>query len=210
MQARPMAMSRNMRLRLELRRFQNRFTEIFSRPWSDLRGISNSYAAKGTVLIPLVGYYVIFNESIVKWLNLAREFVGNQNIDDRISPRVLWLYVALCAIAFGTLIYAKWCPQEVKKYGDYRDYVNGDGPALSAGTMTDIESDISRKGYALEGSIGKSDYLELNYRELDESNRWARWAVTVCFAFGFGVLTALSAKIFYKVISMLYQSPFGS
>jgi hypothetical protein len=101
-------------IRLKARYYQNLLKELVSRPWSDLRGVSNSYAAKSTILIPLIGYWVIFNESFVRWLNLAREFVGAHTID-RISPRILWLYVALCAIALGTLVFAKWCPREVKK-----------------------------------------------------------------------------------------------
>jgi hypothetical protein len=153
-----MAISRKMWWRRKLSYAQDLFAEVFSRPWSDLRGISNSYAATSTVLIPLVGYWVIFNESVVRWLNLAREFVGAPAAD-HISSRVLWLYVALCAIALGTLIYAKWCPLEVKKYGDYRDYVNGDGPAMSISTMEDIGKQVELWGYALEGTLTKADYL---------------------------------------------------
>ena len=190
------------------RYIENLLTEVLSRPWSDLRGISNSYAAKSTVLIPLIGCWVIFNESVVRWLNLAREFVGAP-ASDHISPRVLWLYLALCAIALGSLIYAKWCPLEVKKYGDW-DYVNGDGPPMSKSTMHDIEQHIERAGYVLDGAINKADYLQLNFQELDESRRWGRWAVTVCFAFGSGVMAALSGEVFWKVIALLYQGPFGA
>jgi hypothetical protein len=203
-----MAMSRKMWLKLKLRFVANKLAEIFSRPWSDLRGISNSYAAKSTILIPLIAYWAIFNESVVKWLNLAREFVGAPVVDG-ISPRILWLYVALCVIALGTLIYGRRCPPEVKKYGDYRAYVNGDGPAMSASTMDDIEKDVERRGYALEGKITRPDYLEINFHELNVSNPVSRWSVTVCFAFGFGVLTILSGQVFWKVIHLLYQHPFG-
>src|ERR1041385_1787909 len=203
-----MAMSKKMRLRLKLRYCQNLFTEIFSRPWSDLRGISNSYAAKSTILIPLIGYWVIFNERIVKWLDLAREFVGAPVVD-HIPSRILWLYLALCAVALGTFIYALRCPPEVKKYGDYRDYVNGDGPAVSSSTMHDIEKDMERDGYSLEGEMSKADFLEINFRELNASNPYSRWAVTICFVFGFGILAFLSGKVFYVVVSLLFRDPFG-
>jgi hypothetical protein len=203
-----MAMSNRMWLRLKLRFYQNRLSEIFSRPWSDLRGISNSYAARSTILIPLIGYWAIFNDRLVDWLNLAREFVGAP-ITGQISTRVLWLYMGLCAIALGTFIYALRCPQEVKKYGDYKDYVNGDGPAMSDNTMDDIQKQVEDAGYALERPIAKQDYLELHFRELDYSEPISRFAVSVCFAFGFSILTVLSGQVFWKVLSRLYQSPFG-
>jgi hypothetical protein len=60
-------------VRRTVRFYLNSIQDVVSRPWSDLRGISNSYAAKSTILIPLVGYWIIFNENVAKWLNLARD-----------------------------------------------------------------------------------------------------------------------------------------
>ena len=50
--------------------------ELATREWTDLRGISNSSAAKSTILIPLVGYWIIFNEYVVNWLQLAHQLEG--------------------------------------------------------------------------------------------------------------------------------------
>jgi hypothetical protein len=80
---------------------------------------------------------------------------------------------------------------------------------MSASTMGDIEKHVEKLGYALEGKITKADYLEINFHELNFSNPLGRWAVIVCFAFGFGVLTFLSGKVFCRVITLLYQNPFG-
>ena len=42
--------------------------------WSLLRTVGNLTAVRLTVLIPLVGYLIIFNENVVKYLDLAKEF----------------------------------------------------------------------------------------------------------------------------------------
>jgi len=156
----------------------------------------------------LIGYWIIFNDTVLKWLKLAREFVGAP-MNDQISARVLWLYIGLCVIALGTLIFAARCPTEVKKYGDYRDFVNGDGPAMSKATMDDIERQVQESGYALETVTTKADYLEIHFYELNYSEPSSRFAVLICFLFGFAILTLLSAQVFWKVVMLLYRSPFG-
>jgi hypothetical protein len=54
-----------------------RLHHLLVRPWTDLRGISNSNAAKSTILIPLIGYWIIFNESVLSWLQLAHPLGGH-------------------------------------------------------------------------------------------------------------------------------------
>ena len=39
-------------------------------PWSTLRGIGNSSAAKATILMPLIGYLFLFNGHFVNWLEI--------------------------------------------------------------------------------------------------------------------------------------------
>jgi hypothetical protein len=177
-------------------------TKIVVRPWTDLRGISNSSAAKSTILIPLVGYWIVFNESAVHWLQLAHQLGGSDPMD-RISPRLLWLYMALCAIAAGTFIYALRCPPEVKKYGDYKDYVNGDGPAMTMLTLKEIEESLEREGYYELGPTHKNDMLDVYFSHLNLLHPASRLVVTILFFFGFTILTVLSAQVFIRVFRLM-------
>jgi len=177
-------------------------TRIVVRPWTDLRGISNSSAAKSTILIPLVGYWIVFNESAVHWLQLAHQLGGSDTID-RISPRLLWFYMALCAIAGGTLLYAWRCPPEVKKYGDYKDYVNGDGPAMTKLTIDDIQNSLVEAGYHELGSVHKNDLLDVYFSHLNLLRPVSRLGVTILFYIGFIILTGLSAHVFVRVLKLL-------
>jgi hypothetical protein len=38
--------------------------------WSAVSTLSNSFAARATILIPLVGYLILFNEKMADYLNL--------------------------------------------------------------------------------------------------------------------------------------------
>jgi len=173
-----------------------------ARPWSDLRGISNSYAAKSTIIIPLVGYYILFNEYLVKWMHLAQQ-VGGSTPADHIPRRVLWLYMGLCSIAVGTFIYALRCPPEVKKYGDFKDYVNGDGPALTDVTLRGITQELDRHGYDTIRYGANKDLLSMHFGYLDNLHRSSRVGVTLCFAVGFLILGILSAQVFFRVLLRL-------
>jgi hypothetical protein len=47
---------------------------LFATPlWVRLRFVSNSTAAKATILVPLIGYLILFNEKVVEFLNLAKD-----------------------------------------------------------------------------------------------------------------------------------------
>jgi hypothetical protein len=78
--------------------------------WVRLRFVSNSSAAKATILIPLVGYLVLFNEKVVDFLNLIKELNGTH--DAGVSYRLILLYLGLCGIALGVMIYGWFCPNE--------------------------------------------------------------------------------------------------
>ncbi len=67
--------------------------------WSAFNNISNSLAARSTILIPLIGYLIIFNEYVVKYLDLVVELGGSKASDPvTISPRLLLVYFGLCEL----------------------------------------------------------------------------------------------------------------
>ena len=40
---------------------------LYTPLWDKLRSVSNSTAAKATILVPVIGYLIIFNEKIVEF-----------------------------------------------------------------------------------------------------------------------------------------------
>jgi hypothetical protein len=78
--------------------------------WSLLRTVGNLTAVRLTILIPLVGYLIIFNANVVKYLDLAKEFVGisSHHFDSGVSAKLLLIYFGLCALAPGTDVLVKY------------------------------------------------------------------------------------------------------
>jgi hypothetical protein len=130
--------------------------------WARLRYVSNSSAAKSTILVPLVGYLIIFNENVVRFLNMAHELGGRG--DATVSHRLILIYLGLCAVSVGALVYGWLCPNEIKHYGTAAAFIQGDGPGLRGFVLADIQEEVS----ADEASLAKLKVLsdELRQKEL--------------------------------------------
>jgi hypothetical protein len=92
--------------------------------WSNLRAIGNLSAAKLTVLIPLIGYMVIFNEKFLPYLQLSVHIFGGQadvGGQAQVSWRLIATYYGLCFLGVGSIIYQLFCPIEVKRFGTAAD-----------------------------------------------------------------------------------------
>lgn len=183
---------------------------LFVRPWTQLRGIANSSVAKSTILIPLIGYWIIFNEYIAGWLRLILPFADS---GPHVSYRVLWTYIGLTFFALGTSLYALCCPSEVKKYRDYQDYINGDGNAMTRSTIATMLEHLERNGYAeLRGAVekmtrddGDADVMDVYFHDRNESSPLARLIVTLFYYLGFGILGTLSVQIFVRVVVLAFS-----
>ncbi|MGM4958111.1 hypothetical protein [Bradyrhizobium sp. 604_D8_N2_3] len=193
--------------------------------WARLRFVSNSSAAKATILIPLIGYLVLFNQTVVSFLNLIKELNGSP--DAGVSYRLIFLYLGLCAISLGVLVYGWYCPNEVKHYGSAAAFVQGDGPSLRGFVIDNISKMLAdNKRYHAQmmelsdefRSIGqnrtvtesdreryRTEHLHLYFDFLNRSHPAARAVAVVSYAIGFGLLAVPSAEVFWGVMKILYK-----
>lgn len=106
-----------------------------------LAHLGNLTAVRLTILIPLVGYLIIFNANVVKYLDLAKEFVGisSHHFDFGVSAKLLLIYFGLCALAAGSVVFSIWCPTEVKHYGTSAAYVGADGRNIGISRLSRLK-----------------------------------------------------------------------
>jgi hypothetical protein len=183
------------------------------RPWTDISAISNSYAARVTILIPLIGYMIIFNANIIRWLDLVKGLDTSQS-PDSIPARLLFIYFGLCAIALGTVIYGIFCPQDARQYASADAYV---GDAVTNVPM------MVRKQYEriLIGSSFKSEletlnranyapdekwraFLHIYFRYLNTTHTYARRVVALSYATGITLLAVPSTEVFIKIVGIMF------
>jgi hypothetical protein len=194
--------------------------------WRLLRSVGNSRAAKLTVLIPLVGYLILLNDDIVAHLSLSKEVFGDAA--DATLTRLLAVYVGLVFIAIASVVFAVWCPREVKRYGSSEEYVAGDEPFMSERELGMIQNrlkigdDIARHDYAgytvhHEARPPADDpevrrrrarqliriQMNLYFEMLDRSRPFARWVTGALYLAGIILLLIPSGIVFWQVMRVL-------
>jgi len=85
-------------------------------------------AVKLTIAIPLVGYSIIFNESLLHYLDLSRELFGQPHTSGASAAHVSWrllvLYFGLCFIAAGAALTAGTVQTKSSPTDCRGDYIN--------------------------------------------------------------------------------------
>ena len=189
--------------------------------WSAVNTLSNSFAARATILIPLIGYLILFNEKMADYLNL----IGVLNANDNhygVSLRLLSLYMGLCFIAAAVMVYSLRCPREIKGYSTAPDFIAKVQGTISGPSLRIIEvmvsSDpsmedefeglrmvrVNTSGITID--TDKEAYITgllfLYFQLLDESRQYSRFLCLMLYALGFVFVSIPSLKIFVKVFSI--------
>jgi hypothetical protein len=210
----------------EMRRALDRGKVLVS--WGLLRSIGNSRAAKLTILIPLVGYIVLLNDTIISHLELSEKIFGAPT--GATLTKLLLIYCGLVCVAVASVIFATRCPLELKKYASSEDYIAGEEDYLSERKMAIIEKrletgdNIARAdqgGYRamsraeptpqtpaeIKDKYARLYRIELNlyYEMLDRSRLWARWTAGTLYAIGIILLLIPAVMVFYKVMTVLIR-----
>jgi hypothetical protein len=197
--------------------------------WRLLRSIGNSGAAKLTVLIPLIGYLILLNDSVVAHLGLFGEAA------DATLTRLLAIYCGLVFVAIASVIFAACCPREVKRYASSEEYVAGDKPFMSDKQIAimqrrlELGDAVAREEYAgyneYYGTRPSPDDLEelrrrarelnriqmnLYYEMLDRSCAGGRWAAAIFYLAGLAFLILPPALVFWHVMGILGHRVFGA
>jgi hypothetical protein len=191
--------------------------------------INNAPFSRVAVLVPFIGYWIIFNDHFVKqFAELWSELGGA-------SPRpwrLLVTYFGLCFVGVGSGLYHMFCPPELKRYPGATDYVAAIAPHMSRieeGRVRDALAKGDADSMKLHAEIGellktlpspRNDVefyarnqevrREILQAHFDLCNRsWfpARVAAFTLFAAGTIILLIPAGDIFVRVARVLIGGP---
>jgi hypothetical protein len=91
-----------------------RWLETRSR-WSKLRELGQSRLVRASVLMPVFGYLLVLNEHVHQYLTIQYDSGWLFNYLPSMW-RVWMLYYGTLFLASGSMLFAWWCPVEVKQY----------------------------------------------------------------------------------------------
>ena len=96
------------------------------RRWDDLQRLSKQGIIKLTIAMPIVGYFILFNESLQQHLELSELYVFQS--DAWTALRLYALYFGLVFIAAASLLFQLRCPSVVKAHGPIYEFKDKEGP----------------------------------------------------------------------------------
>lgn len=96
--------------------------------WSALSSIGNSRVARLTILMPVIGYLIIFNSTIAEFLSTslparAETIVVADTWTYLYSKNLFFLYFGLLIFGVGVALYNIAVPRQIRKYPSVEDYI---------------------------------------------------------------------------------------
>jgi hypothetical protein len=82
--------------------------------WHHLRAFGNSPVVRATILVPVLGYWILFSEYIYNLIKLREPLTT--------LWKVYTLYYGLSVLGLGSIIYQLTCPEKVKRYATAVDF----------------------------------------------------------------------------------------
>ncbi len=102
--------------------------------WASLRSIGNSRAVQASAAFPVIGYLVLLSSQVTSI------FDGGLAGETRYAGswwgylwglKLYYVYFGLLHLGIGAAVYQWRCPRQIKKHGDWGDYVRVDLPSMN-------------------------------------------------------------------------------
>jgi hypothetical protein len=180
-----------------------------------------------TVLIPAVGYLLLFNDKLHGYFDLWSE-IFHDSPSSPLPWRLFSLYFGLTMLAIGSIVFQIRCPPEIKRYGNEIDYIADLEAHASKGMKMAIERrlgedevcapvmkahevnrdrakrDVAHLGLAAI-TEAEADYwrevFRINFHALERSRPISRQVTTWAYYPGFLLVAIPSADVFSRVLA---------
>lgn len=179
--------------------------------WSTLRVIGSSSLVRLSSLFPFVGYFVLFNDDVTNFLQthgLERPSLGVSSLDSLWSKKLYFLYFGLMFSGLGSIFYQWWCPPEVKKHRDWKDYIAIEGDTLSFTYLRELGTQVGINYIPSNDKSGSdgSDIMQRWYERQDRKFIVGRSTVALFFLISTVLLAIPSSltaiKVFMRLIAL--------
>jgi hypothetical protein len=182
--------------------------------WISLRGVGNARIVQLSAIFPFVGYLILFNDEVSKFLSMATLDRGSHgSLIDILWPNKLYfLYFGLMFTGLASVIYQVRCPYIVKKHGDWADYVRIDGDSLSNAAAASLGEAVGRD-YREDCRSENPDHVTMDYmrawfRRQSEARPFSRIVAAIFFFLGFSLLALPSALSAVKIVNLIIYKLF--
>ncbi|KFK53452.1 hypothetical protein NOK75_00755 [Vibrio parahaemolyticus] len=188
--------------------------------WPSLRLLGQSNAVKMTMLIPFLGYLILFNDKVISFINTAFEAVGLSGGGLSSEANLYFIYFGLTILGVATLLFQVFCPALIKEYSSVRVYVESNVEYMTSHRLrslcthmerlsgkSHVVIDNAKKSLAISESSSKNvlrepyvDVLQHFWNVSAWDKTPARIGIVTLYGIGFILLTIPSVKMFARVL----------
>lgn len=154
------------RYRIRAKVHQYAMTLSHATRWSTLAKVGSTPAMRLTIMVPVIGLLLLFNQAAEQALAWPTFFLRDLHLSpstDLPSENLYFTYFGLCFLGFGSLLYAAFCPREISDQPNIGRYVIETPAAGSSVIAKDDFRDVLRHRFARELSERGSDTERLDY-----------------------------------------------
>jgi hypothetical protein len=100
---------------------------MMSLPWSVLNTIGSSPLVRATAIVPLIGYFIVFNAHVQNFLDILIRSPGD-SAHTWIFPifesqvRMILVYYGLVMVGIGSFLFQLFCPSSIRRHRHASDF----------------------------------------------------------------------------------------
>jgi hypothetical protein len=186
--------------------------------WNSLGIIGNSTIGKAAIIVPVVGYLLLFNHEVVSFLRLHSEFCK----DCTVSWRLNFFYFGSFFVAIGSLAFGFACPPMIARHAGAHDFYEAEkdyydteehrrflvGHILAARATTYIQPKYMYTPTSEEEMMTKGTLPELmgeHYFLQNRSRRKTRLIILGSYGIGAALLAVPTIGTCFQIMKQLLQ-----
>jgi hypothetical protein len=108
--------------------------------WEALRPIGRSRAARMTMVMPIIGFLIIFNKELEKAFYLSEKLIGipQEQSMSLTAYNLYFLYFGLLLFSLSNVAFATKCPRLIKQFEGEHNYCNRELEIISRRRFDDM------------------------------------------------------------------------
>jgi hypothetical protein len=118
--------------------------------WDSLRRLNESRVVKLTILVPVIGYLILFNSHLIEYFKLVIDMNLNccqetGSIWERTrSLRIYYLYFGLTCVGFASIIFQARCPALIKAHPSSLQFIEREINLVTARKIYEFSEEVQR------------------------------------------------------------------
>ena len=205
-----------MRLRLKTKWKRLVASLIQLEHWDKLRNLIASRLVQATIVVPVIGYMILFSVELQEFLKLTidSKLIADSEVSVN-SWRLYFLYFGFSSLAVSAIIFNVRCPDEVKLHGNAFDFVDKQKPIMREARLRNMaelleyyeyEVPVDQKRADIDIAAIMTNYFEIQEQEHPKSRR----TVLVFYLFGLALLAVPTIHTFILVIRAAWRGFVGA